>query len=148
MRTLILLLLLSTSAFGQNTEIMLGWNPNREPDLAGYKLLIGTQPGVFDREFEGTAVTRTVSLPIGVMHYACVIAINTSGVASEPSNELAFQAYRPGEAKPPSQPTGLRRTDIAVTLQSSPDLRIWSDQATHRYAVVGDRHFWRLHISK
>lgn len=67
------------------------WDPHSEPDLAGYKVYVGTNPGVYGApvnignitEFEVTNLSR------GKTYYFAVTAYDTSGMESGFSNEVS-----------------------------------------------------------
>ena len=54
-------LLFNASARAEAASVTLAWDPNSEPDLAGYIVLVGTQPGRYDRVIE---VGKTTTLDI------------------------------------------------------------------------------------
>lgn len=73
-------------------EVTLEWDPNTEPDLAGYKLYWGFSSG--DYEFSAdvgnqTSYTITGLIP-GVTYYIAVTAYNTTGLESDYSNEVVY----------------------------------------------------------
>lgn len=143
---LLSLLLFAARAFAETVPVTLSWDANKEPDLDHYELQIGTSPGVYNITYPISEITDTIDLPINVMQYAVVVAVNTSGLKSEPSKELAFQVFKPGEGHAPAAPTGLHKTTIAVTLQSSPDLRVWCNESVTLFHVDGPQMFWRIAI--
>jgi len=67
----------------------LTWNANTEPDLAGYKVYVGTASGVYGPPITvGNMTTYQVnSLTIGTTYFFVVTAYNTSGTESGYSNE-------------------------------------------------------------
>lgn len=89
-----------STRIGGTQDVMLGWNANSEPDLAGYLLYRGTQSGVYDVIVDvGNTTSYTVEdLPVGQTYYFAVSAYDTgqneSGLSSElpvPIEELIFQ---------------------------------------------------------
>ena len=68
------------------------WDPNTEPDLAGYKLYYGTSSGNYPNVIDvGNQVTYTVTgLIPGETYYFSVTAYNTSGYESDYSNEIVY----------------------------------------------------------
>ena len=71
-------------------QVTLAWDPNREADLAGYRLYRGRSSGVFDRTVDvGNVTTFTDGdLQTEVAYYYVVTAYNTAGLESDPSNVL------------------------------------------------------------
>jgi hypothetical protein len=71
-------------------SLRLTWDPNSEPDLAGYVVVWGSAPGVYSQS--ATAAASAVShevtgLADGIWYFA-IRAVNTSGLRSAPSNEV------------------------------------------------------------
>jgi hypothetical protein len=77
------------------------WNPNPEPDIAGYILSYGTLPGVHPTSVDVGNVTtcQVTTLTPGQIYYFVLQAYNTSGLVSAPSAEVVFTAPL---ASPPS----------------------------------------------
>ena len=69
----------------------LSWTANTEPDLAGYKVHIGTQPGIYNPPISlGTATTYTATnLTSGKTYYFCVSAFDSAGNDSPCSAEIS-----------------------------------------------------------
>jgi len=80
------------------------WRPSSAPDLAGYKLLWGTVPGVYsDSLIMGRTTQQRISgLQNGRPYYATVVALDSSGYESGPASE---QSAAPGIA--PLEPAGV-----------------------------------------
>src|SRR5688572_9776205 len=72
--------------------VTLAWDANTEPDLAGYFVHYGVTSGVYLNKVNvGLVTTNTISgLVQGVSYYFAVTAYNTSGLESEPSNEIPY----------------------------------------------------------
>ena len=72
-------------------EVALAWDPNTEPDLAGYKLYYGLGSRVYTKVVDvGDQTSYTVgSLDAGKTYYFAVTAYNTSGYISDYSNEVS-----------------------------------------------------------
>ena len=67
----------TASAVGAATA---SWDPNPEPDVAGYKLSYGTQPGVHSVVLDVGNVTTYHFNPLpGGRYYVVVQAYNTAG---------------------------------------------------------------------
>ena len=92
------MLLLCAVAFGSGAataaaeDVQLVWDPNTEPDLAGYVVLIGTAPRVYTQSVEVGPAQPFASingLPGGLTYYFAVRAFNTAGLQSGLSNEVS-----------------------------------------------------------
>lgn len=83
-----LLLLALFPAHGAASALTLAWDPNGEPDLAGYKVYYGTQSGIYDFVVDVGNVTHfTVNdLERDTRYYFAVTAYDSSW------NESDFQA--------------------------------------------------------
>jgi hypothetical protein len=80
-------------------QVTLAWDPNSEPDLAGYKLYQGTATGTYGTPVTvGNVTTYTVSgLADGQSFFFAVTAYDTVGNESGFSNEVAYTAPSPAE---------------------------------------------------
>jgi hypothetical protein len=81
--------------FVPSVEVRMGWNPNTEPDLAGYRMYQSTN-------FFNTPSTNFITVIAPSTNASSVVdfdnvyayhltAYNTTGLESEPSNEIRFQ---------------------------------------------------------
>ena len=72
------------------TQATLIWDPNSEPDLAGYKLHYGLASRSYDTTIDvGNQTTYTITdLNVGETYYIAATAYNTSGLESGYSNEV------------------------------------------------------------
>ncbi len=69
----------------------IAWDANTEPDLAGYRVLVGTAPGRYTQTYNvGIATSKTLTLPDGMTYYLVVVAYNTEGLVSSPSREVQW----------------------------------------------------------
>jgi hypothetical protein len=147
-------LLFAGFAAGAVSEVTLEWDPNPEPEVSGYRLHFGTEPGSYDQSRDaGNQTTASVSeLVAGKTYYFVVTAYDASGNESLPSNEVSFAAPWPenllaktvlvplepeaaGQAphcEPKHNPAGMdfalqvsAPNWPAVTLFASDDLRSW-----------------------
>lgn len=85
------------------SDVILAWDPNPEPDLAGYKLHYGGTSGDYNRVVNvGNVTTYTLEVPNGG-YFMAVTAYNAAGLESLPSNEIYVDV-----AAPPGKPSGLR----------------------------------------
>ena len=104
-------------------QALMEWDPNTEPDLAGYRVYIGTTSSVYDRVYD-VGLTGNPSAPgyvvagldVGVLHYFAVTAYDTSNNEGSFSTEASFTplGYRYGEVNVIGNVT-LSATGIAST---------------------------------
>ena len=107
-------------------SVILAWDANPEPDIAGYRIYGGPSSGVYTNVFDtlSTATGMVITLPgftpstnyPGFVHrtwpsnefwyptFFAAKAYNTSGLVSDFSNEISFTATPP----PPLPPGQLR----------------------------------------
>ena len=83
------------SLFPQNVysvDVTLAWDPNTEPDLAGYWVYYGTSSGIYPLSIDvDNLTTYTVSdLEEGQTYYFAVTAYDFSGNESDFSNEVSI----------------------------------------------------------
>jgi len=76
---------------GNGSSLEASWQANDEPDLAGYKLLWGTAPGVYSDSVSLGLVTshRLDSLQTDTCYYGVVVARDSSGFDGPPSAEAS-----------------------------------------------------------
>lgn len=148
MRTILFFLFLTVNVLAQETvDVRLAWDPNPEPDVSGYRLYVGTAHGDYSPFVPVIGIAKTLSLPKDVLHFAVVTAVNTSGLESLPSTELAFQVFKPQEGNAPSAPVGLRKNGpLQVSLEQSSDLKVW--QSLYTQTVQSTlQDFFRVKLS-
>jgi hypothetical protein len=77
---------------GQCGQVTLTWDPNSEPDLAGYEIYYGTASGNYQWNLDvGNVTTYTLTgLETGATYYAAATAYNTQGLESAYSNEVFY----------------------------------------------------------
>ena len=129
--------------------LTIAWNRNPEPDIAGYVVHWGTQPGVYTSSSNvGNVTTQQVTgLADGTVYYFAVKAYNTAGLMSGYSSEVSAQTsggasevsgQTSGGGPPvdytntPAAPAGVIGADFNG--DSRPDL-IWQNAST-RQAMV------------
>lgn len=98
----------------------LAWDPNSEPDLAGYIVRYGTSPAVWTGQVSVSKTTPTVTitgLSDGTLYYFAVEAYNTANLHSALSNTVPFTT--------PSTTAVLAATDINGRLDFA-----WQNQLT------------------
>jgi len=78
----------------QLVQTTLEWDPNIEPDLAGYKLYYGSSSGDYPYSVDvGNQTTYTLTdLEADKTYYIAATAYNTTGLESDYSNEVVFSS--------------------------------------------------------
>ena len=106
-------------------SVPLIWDENPEPDVSSYKVYYGTTPEELNESKVFETNSGSIDLPNGVIHYAVVTAINTSGLESLPSKILAFQVGVPVK---PGAPGGFRvKVETRVAIEISSDFKEWHE---------------------
>ncbi len=119
LKTLIrLLLFLAVSACAMAGDVNLQWDPNTEPDLAGYKVYFGTASRQYGPPIViGLEASYTFQgLPAGAYYFA-VTAFNSAGLESSFSNEVSTVIATSGTSLPTISNvsfTDVRRSSIVV----------------------------------
>jgi hypothetical protein len=108
--------------------VTLTWDPNTEPDIAGYKFYYGVQSRIYTNVADvGNLITNTVSgLTEGMTYYFAVTAYNTAGVESDFSNEVNYT---------PTAPTNL--VNQPPTIDSLADVILNEDAGLRTVTVTG-----------
>ena len=77
-----------------SAQVTLAWDPNTDPELAGYKVYYGTASGSYQGHLDaGLNTTYTVAnLPDGGTYFFAVTAYDSSAHESEYSNEASYTA--------------------------------------------------------
>lgn len=92
----------------------LSWDANTEPDLAGYRVYVGSASGQYGAPKDVGNVTQVsreaLALPDGV-YFAAVTAYDQAGNESGFSNEVNFKV----DQTPPLNPGGLK-TLLKITI--------------------------------
>jgi len=94
--------------------IHVSWNPNTEPDLAGYRLYVGEASGQYGEPVDVGNVTghvMEITPQHGATYYFALTAYDTSGNESGYSDEAT--CFIPDGVKP-EKPTGLKAIIKAV----------------------------------
>jgi K319L-like, PKD domain/CARDB/Fibronectin type III domain len=91
LRVFVLLCALFIPAAGHAAEVSLAWDPNTEPDLAGYRVYYGLGSRNYDKVVEVGSSTSCVvtGLEQGRTYYFAATAVNTASVESDFSNEVS-----------------------------------------------------------
>jgi uncharacterized repeat protein (TIGR02543 family) len=120
-----------------SAQMTLAWDPNTEPNLAGYKVYYGTGSSVYGSSINVGNVTSytLVNLPQGQTYFVSVTAYDTSNKESDYSNEVS------GVAKEPTQtytvttnPSGLQITVDGV-IYTAPQSFSWAVGSSHTVSV-------------
>jgi hypothetical protein len=105
-----------------SAQVTLSWNPNPEPDIAGYKVYYGTGSRIYSWFFDvGNVTTHTITnLPDGTTYYFAATAYDTTGLESTKSGEATtttctFTISPPSQSFTSSNGTG----SVSVTAPSS-----------------------------
>jgi len=82
-----------------SASVNLAWDPNAEPELAGYRVYYGTKSGNYTQTIEvgNTTTTRLTGLTVDTIYYAAVTSYDTLGLESSYSSEISFTASAPPE---------------------------------------------------
>jgi hypothetical protein len=105
---LILLTILTLPFFCNQTacaaNVTLEWDPNPEPDIAGYEIYYGFSSRNYSEMIDvGRYTSCTIGdLELGVTYYLAARAYNTSGYRSDYSDEVRFTLGEPAEEPPPA----------------------------------------------
>ena len=117
--------LLAAAAFpGTAMALTLGWNPNPETDIAGYRLKYGTSPGSHPHIVDAGLNTSAsiTGLQEGATYYFVVSATNRAGLQSPDSAEIIHQI-------PAAPPTSGGQTQVIP--RDGWALQYVSSQETH-----------------
>ena len=109
-----MMLLAAAPAAVQAAQIRLSWDPNTEPDLAGYRLYIGTDSGQYGEPIDLGNVTghvMEITPQHGATYYFALTAYDTSGNESGFSDEAT--CFVP-DGSAPERPTGLQAIIQAI----------------------------------
>ncbi|RPJ12063.1 MAG: hypothetical protein EHM36_00175 [Deltaproteobacteria bacterium] len=87
--------LILLSVVAQAAEVRLAWDPNSEPDLAGYKVYVGDASRAYTRTDNVGNVTMytVVGLAHGKNYFFAATAYDTSSNESGFSNEVSGAAW-------------------------------------------------------
>ncbi|MDQ2659413.1 MAG: fibronectin type III domain-containing protein, partial [Verrucomicrobiota bacterium] len=119
-------LFLATASSSWADSVTLAWNPNPEPDIAGYHVLYGTTSGQLTQVVdEGAATIAIVStlLP-GTQYFFAVTAYNTAAMESSPSSEISYTTAGAAPIPTPTptttpSPTPSSTLDVTITPTST-----------------------------
>ena len=74
---------------------ILSWNPNTEPNVAGYRVYVGLASGVYGPPINAGSLTtlQVTNLALGQTYFFVVTAVNTSNMESGYSNEVTKSIF-------------------------------------------------------
>lgn len=130
-----LVVLVTVASAQAQIRLTAEWDPNTDPYTVGYRLSIGTSPGVYVAEVDAGAQPRVpLNLPPGATYYFVVRAYNAAGQFGPPSNEATIDLNQSG---PPGAPTdfGASVSGSSATLSWNPPT---SGGATQYLLYVGN----------
>jgi hypothetical protein len=84
--------LISAAVDAWAADVTLAWDPNVEPDLAGYRIYYGTVSGGYSVQIDVKKATKytLTGLMAGKTYYFVTTAYDTSGYESGYSNQLSY----------------------------------------------------------
>jgi hypothetical protein len=102
----------------------LAWDPNPEPDIAGYRVSYGTQSGNHTVSIEvGNVTTYEFLPPQSQRYYIVVQARNTAGLLGPKSNEVMYDAQAPANLPPsltqPANQSSVQHTSVTLALTAT-----------------------------
>ncbi len=122
---------------GRASALTLAWDPNPEPDLAGYKVYSGTSSRNYTKVYNAGKSTRfTISgLQAGRTYYFAVKAYNTPGLLSGFSNEVSYKvpaSTSTGSTPPSTGTTSTASGSLLYTDCGSAGTLMWDGSAWTR----------------
>ncbi|RYD22920.1 MAG: fibronectin type III domain-containing protein [Verrucomicrobiaceae bacterium] len=132
-------------------SVTLAWDAVPEPDIQGYKVHVGTQPGQYTQTLDaGTDLSHAIdNLAYGQTYYFSVRAVDSTGLESGYSPELTLTVTLPqlpattaiaanGNGLQWSYPKTALSAHPDFNIESSTDLVTWSPAGTvAAYASTG-----------
>ena len=100
------LVLVVCAAATASAQVRVGvaWDPNADGLTAGYRVMVGTIPGVYVAQSDvGMQTSLALDLPLGQVYYVAVCAYTVTGLLGPSSGEVAIDL-----ADPPAAPTDFR----------------------------------------
>lgn len=81
-----------TNGVGSNPGVTLAWDPNEDPNIAGYIVHWGLAPGNYSWQIDVMQATTAfiADLESGVPFFFAITAYDNQGVESEPSDKVTF----------------------------------------------------------
>ena len=122
-----ILAILAIAGIAQAATVQVTWNPNTEPDLAGYRLYVGEASGQYGEPIDLGNVTghvMEITPEYGATYYFALTAYDTSGNESGYSDEAT--CFIPDGVKP-EKPTGLRAIIQAIVSWFKGLFGLWAE---------------------
>jgi hypothetical protein len=88
-KLIVSILLICLNAFADTVYV--GWKPNTEPDLAGYKVYVGPASRSYTGFLVAPAPATSATLDIPIGSYIALTAFNSNDIESAFSNELIYE---------------------------------------------------------
>jgi hypothetical protein len=123
-----------------DANVQFVWRANPEPDLGGYRLYVGTTPGVYAGFIDVGNVTtfKANDLIRGMIYYFALTAYNTSGLESDPTPELSAQLPML-DAAPSPQIAEPGYTNRPPYFEPLPDLAVAAGTINHHVLLLDVR---------
>ena len=114
-----------------SSDLILGWDPNPEPDISGYVLYSGERSQSYNQRIALGNVTETIvgNLLPGTTYFFSIAAINSFGLEGDLSDELSYLV-------PPSGPPQPRLLSISSPAPRKVTVR-WVSVPGSTYRVAG-----------
>lgn len=103
-------------------QVTLAWDPNSEPDVAGYRLYYGSPGGEFGTVINTGNVTNFTAgdLVPGSTYAFYVTCYNTSGLESEPSNVVEYLVPPIGDGGPEVSSLRVTASGLEINWEAIP----------------------------
>ena len=123
------LILVTTVAIGA-VSVTVAWNPNPEPDIAGYKVYVGTNSDRYSTVVDaGNRTSQVISnLAAGWTYFFAASAYDTTGLESELSPGVSYTVPVPS---PELIFTPLGNGSFGIQFQGVPGVTYWIEYATN-----------------
>jgi len=111
-------------------SVTVAWNPNPEPDIAGYKVYVGTNSGRYSTVVDaGNRTSQIISnLAAGWTYYFAASAYDTSGLESELSPGVSYTVPVPS---PDLTFTSLGNGSFNIQFQGVSGVTYWIEYTTN-----------------
>jgi hypothetical protein len=131
------LIFCSSPALVFSAHVTLGWDPNTEEDLAGYKVYYGVSSKDYDYTIDvGGQTEHTVTdLEEGVTYYFAATAYDLSGNESDYSNEVAYAPPCSYSITPTSRSFGYSGGTGSVNVSAKSDCE-WTAVSNAAWLII------------
>jgi hypothetical protein len=88
---------ISTSNLAHSFQLTVAWDPNNEPDIAGYKVYYGTVSShyIFNVDVRNYTSVTISDLELSKTYYFAVTAYDVYGNESNFSDEISYKGHAP-----------------------------------------------------